>query len=116
MHRGLQAKMDIMRQYPDIGGFVIRAFYEKDPEISSAIQESCQKYFSFKASATLMNLDPEQFVPGLDLRMMYQDMYWASEGYLMEMVQRDSVDVEQMEADFEKMIEFWKQIYLRKEG
>ena len=116
MFRGMQAKLQIMKQYPDIGGFVLKAFYEKDPEVSAAIQDSYHKYFNFKADQTLLNLDPAQFVPGLDLQMMYRDMYWASEGYLWEMTQRGDVDVEQMERDFTKMIHFWKSVYLRKEG
>lgn len=116
MRLGMQAKMEITRQYPYMASFTIRAFYEKDPAISAAVQESYQKYFHFKASNTLLNLDPAQFVPGLDIRMMYQDMYWAAEGYLWEMVQRDEVDVDRMEQDFTRMIEFWKSAYLRKEG
>ena len=62
-----------------------------------------------------LNFDPEQFVPGLDIPMMYREMYWASEGYLWEMVQRGDMDVGQMEKDFTKLIAFWKSIYLRKE-
>ena len=45
--------------------------------------------------------------------MMYRDMYLASEGYLWEMVQRGDVDIEEMERDFSKLIDFWKSIYLR---
>ncbi len=115
MQRGMRAKMDIIRQYPDMGHFTIRAFYEKDAEISAAIQESYHRYFNLKADRVRMNLNPEQFVPGLDISMMYREMYWASEGYLWEMVQRGNVDVEQMEKDFTKLLEFWKNIYLRKE-
>ena len=116
MYRGMQAKLQIMKEYPHMGTFVIKAFYEKEPEVCAAVQESCQKYFNFKASKTLMNLDPAQFIPGLDIEMMYRDMYWASEGYLWEMAQRGSLSTEQMERDFTKMIAFWKQLYLRKEG
>ena len=116
MTRGMQAKMDIIKKYPDMGNFVIKAFYEKDPDICAAIQESYQKYFDLKASSTLLNLDPEQFIPGLDIQMMYRDMYWASEGYLWEMVQRGNVDMDRMEKDFTQLISFWKSIYLRKEG
>ena len=43
-------------------------------------------------------------------------MYLASEGYLWEMTQKGSIDVKKMEKDFTEMIEFWKKIYLRKEG
>ena len=63
-----------------------------------------------------MNLDPEQFIPGLDIPMMYREMYLASEGYLWEMTQRGQVDMTRMEQDFSKLMGFWKSIYLRKEG
>ena len=115
MERGMRAKMEIIRQYPDMANFTIKAFYEKDAEISAAIQESYHRYFNFKADKTCLALDPKQFIPGLDIPMMYRDMYWSSEGYLWEMVQRGNVDIEQMERDFTKLMKFWKQIYLRKE-
>lgn len=115
MSRGMQAKLSLIREYPYMANFVLRAFYEKDPEVCAAIQKSYQKHFEFKAAHTFLNLDPEQFIPGLDLTMMYKDMYWASEGYLWEMMQRGDVDYGQIEKDFTDMIEFWKTIYLRKE-
>ena len=115
LERGMKAKMEIIRRYPDMGTFTIKAFYEKDPEINAAIQESYHKYFNLKADKMLLNLNPDQFIPGLDIAMMYREMYWASEGYLWEVVQRGDVDMLQMEKDFTKLIEFWKSIYLRKE-
>lgn len=115
MERGMRAKMELIRLYPDIGSFAFKAFYETDPEISAAIQESYHKYFSLKADKTRLNLDPAQFIPGLDIPMMYREMYWASEGYLWEMTQRGQVDIDDMEKDFTKLMEFWKSIYLRKE-
>ena len=115
MERGMKAKMEILHRYPDMGSFTIKAFYEKDPEINAAIQESYHRYFNLKAEQTRINMDPEQLIPGLDIPMMYREMYWASEGYLWEMVQRGNVDIVQMEKDFTKLMVFWKSIYLRKE-
>lgn len=115
MERGMRAKMEIIRLYPDMGNFTIWAFYEKDPEICAAVQESYHKYFNLKADKVRLNFDPEQFIPGLDIPMMYREMYWASEGYLWEMLQRGNVDIEEMEIVFQKLIEFWKSVYLRKE-
>ena len=114
MERGMRAKMEIIRLFPDMGKFVIKAFYEKDPDISAAIQESYHRYFNLKADKTRLNFNPEQFIPGLDISMMYRDMYWASEGYLWETVHRGDVDIDQMEKDFIQLMEFWKSIYLRK--
>lgn len=115
MERGMRAKMEIIRRYPDMGTFTIRAFYEKDREICAAIQESYHKYFNLKADQTRLNLDPGQFTPGLDVAMMYREMYWASEGYLWEMVQQGNIDIDRMDRDFRKLLEFWKSVYLRKE-
>lgn len=115
MERGMRAKMEIIRLYPDMGNFTIKAFYEKDEEVCAAVQESYHKYFNLKADKTRLNLDPAQFIPGLDIPMMYREMYWASEGYLWEMVQSGHVDVARMEKDFTRLMAFWKRIYLRKE-
>lgn len=115
MKRGMRAKMEIIRLYPDMANFSIKAFYEKDTGICAAVQEVYHKYFNLKADKTLLNLDPAQFIPDLDIPMMYREMYWAAEGYLWEMVQRGNVDTGQMEKDFTKLIDFWKSIYLRKE-
>ena len=58
MERGMRAKMEIIRLYPDMGNFTIKAFYEKDAGISAAIQESYHRYFNLKADKTRLNLDP----------------------------------------------------------
>ena len=116
MERGMRVKMEIIRRYPDMGVFTIRAFYEKDEEICAAIQESYHRYFNLKADQTRLNLDPAQFVPGVDVAMMYREMYWASEGYLWEKVQQGgAMDIDQMEKDFMELLKFWKNVYLRKE-
>lgn len=116
MYRGLQAKTALIRQYPDMAMFVMKAYYEKDPEVRGEIQKSIEKHGSYSTQAGMLKLDPEKFVPGLDLECMYQDMFWASEGYLWEKMQNDSFNVDDMEAEFRKMIDFWKSIYLRKEN
>ena len=115
MERGMRAKIEIIRRYPDMGLFTIRAFYEKDEEICAAVQESYHRYFNLKADQTRLNMDPEQFVPGLNVGMMYREMYWASEGYLWEVTQSGDMDVERMEKDFKALMAFWKSVYLRKE-
>lgn len=115
MERGMKAKMEIMRLYPDMGFFAINAFYEKDPEINAAVQESYHKYFNLKADKTRINMDKEQFIEGIDVSMMYREMYWASEGCLWEAVQSGNVDIDKIESDFKKLMSFWKSIYLRKD-
>lgn len=115
MERGMRAKLEIIRRYPCMAGFTIKAFYEQDPAVRADIQESYRRYFNEKADLTRLNLDPAQFVPGLDLSMLYREMYWASAGYLWEALQRGPLNIEQVERDFTQLMAFWKHVYLRKE-
>lgn len=115
MYSGMQAKLRILQQHPDLGSFVIRAFYERDPAVRKDIQTSYLQAMDQKANTAKLKLDPAQFVEGLDIQMMYREMFLASEGYLWEKVQWGELNLEAMERDFSGMIEFWKKIYLRKE-
>lgn len=114
MERGMRAKFHIMVQYPHMAAFTVKAFYEKDENICTEIQKSYRKYFDQKATQALASLNPDDFVPGLDLAMMYRQMYWASEGYLWEMLQRGGLDAAQMEKDFAALLAFWRSVYGRK--
>lgn len=117
MERGMRAKVEIMRRYPNIAAFTIKAFYERDKEICGEIQKSYQKYFGMKARHALTRVDPNDFIPGLDLERMYREMYLTSEGYLWEVFQSGGTfDAEKLETDFSEMLAFWKKIYLRKKG
>ena len=115
MQRGLKAKVELMKKYPDLTFFTLKAYYETDPEVYGDIQKIIGRVASFDANAKFLNIDSEQFVEGIDLQMMYQDMYLASEGYLWEKSHQRKFDADEVEKDFERMIDFWKNIYLRKE-
>lgn len=113
MYRGLLAKASMMKKYPDMGNFSIKAYYEKDPEVVKDVQKIIAPYTKMETNMTLPPLDKSKFKEGLDLNMMYQDMYLASEGYLWRMQQTDRLDIDRMVADYKKIIDFWKSIYLK---
>ncbi len=113
MYRGLLAKASMIKKYPDMGNFSIKAYYEKDPEVVKNVQKIVAPYTKMETNMTLPPLDKSKFKEGLDLNMMYQDMYLASEGYLWRMQQTDKLDIDKMVADYKRIIDFWKSIYLK---
>lgn len=115
MYKGIQAKIRLMRQHPNLGTFALKVYYEKDPAVCTEIQESISKYTVYESHAQKYNINPEHFIPGLDLEMMYLDMFWATEGYLWEKMQLGIMDVDKIEQDFMKLLDFWKSVYLRRE-
>jgi AcrR family transcriptional regulator len=113
MYRGLLAKASMIKRYPDMGNFSIKAYYEKDPEVANDVRKIIAPYTNMETNKILPPMDSSQFKEGLDLNMMYRDMYLASEGYLWQMQQTGIIDVDRMVADYKKIIEFWKSIYLK---
>lgn len=111
MRRGLRAKMAITREYPDMALFALKSFYEKDEDIAPRIQQSYRDYLRGKGYGTSASLRAEDFRPGVNLPMMYREMYLASEGYVWEMLLSGGVDVDRMEREFAQMIDFWEDTY-----
>ena len=113
MYKGLITKAKLMKQYPNMGKFSIKAYYEKDPDVAKEVQKVIAPYKQVDTYNALPPLDPSKFKDGLDLGMMYQDMFLASEGYLWRLEQSDKIDVDKIVKDYEKIIDFWKSIYLK---
>ena len=113
MYKGLLAKTEMMRKYPDMSRFALRAYYEEDEEVRGELQKIIAPYRKLSTNKSLPQLDPSVYKEGLDLQMMYQDMYLASEGYLYQMGQNGSIDIDKVVTDYRRLIDFWKKLYLR---
>lgn len=111
---GLKVKVQLMRQYPNLSMFQLKAYYEKDKSLRPEINKLIGEYSGYENQSGIMKLNKEQFLEGLDLEMMYMDMFLASQGYLWEKLQGEEINPDQMESDFIRMIEFWRKLYSRK--
>ena len=113
MYKGLIAKAEMMKQYPYMSNFAIKAYYEDNEEVKDDIQKIIKPYTKLNTTKSVPKLNPEDYKEGLDLDLMYQDMYLASEGYLYRMLQEGDIDVDRMVNDYRKIIDFWKKLYKR---
>ena len=111
---GLKVKVQLMRQYPDLSLFQLKAYYEKDKSLRLEIDQLIGQYSGYENQSEMLKLDKEKFIEGLDLEMMYTDIFLASQGYLWEKMQSETIDPDQMERDFIRMIEFWRGLYSRR--
>jgi AcrR family transcriptional regulator len=113
MYKGLLAKTEMMRKYPDMSLFALKAYYEEDEEVKDELQKIIAPYRKLSTNKSLPKLDPTLFKDGLDLNMMYQDMFLASEGYMYQMQNQGRIDVDRVLMDYRKLIDFWKDLYLK---
>lgn len=114
MRRGLRAKVQLMRRYPYMTAFSLKAFYEKDPAVCGAIQSDYRSRVDGQFDAVLARVSGDRFRSGLDVRQMYRQMCWACEGYLWEKLQGGELRPDEVEEDFERMMAFWETAYLEK--
>lgn len=110
----LKVKAELIRKYPDIALFEIRAYYQKELLVKNEVMEIIDEYSLFEYQMQFIKLDPDDFISGLDLKMMYRNIYLAAEGYLYEKICMDALDADEIEKELGEMIDFWRSVYMRK--
>jgi AcrR family transcriptional regulator len=113
MYKGLIAKTEMMRAYPDMSAFTLKAYYEDDEEVRDELRKIIEPYTKLSTNTTIPPLNPADYKDGLDLAMMYQNMYLASEGYMYQMQNSGKIDVDKVVRDYRNLIDFWKELYLK---
>lgn len=114
LETGMKQKLYAMKNYPEMSDFILKVFFEDDPEVAGEIRQRYQLLLVEYRPFLEKLIDPGEFIEGLDVPMMYQEMCWACEGYLRTALQKVPWDFEKIESQFQQLIDFWKQVYLRK--
>ena len=109
----LETKLAMMHKYPDMGKFALKAYYDDDEEIRDELRKVIEPFQNLSTNLMIPELDPSQFKEGINLEMMYRDMYLASEGFLYHEMQKKDFDVDKMAEDFRRMVDFWRKMYSR---
>ena len=113
MYKGLIAKAELMELYPDMSNFAIRAYYEDDEDVRKELNKIIKPYQNLNTNNSLPPLNADDYKDGIDLRVMYQNMYLASEGYLYRMRREGKIDIDKVVEDYRQFIEFWKELFLK---
>jgi len=112
LRRSLVGKCNVMRTYPYAMEFALRVYYEKDPDVADEIQYDFEQVNRQTEKKVLDRIDKSLFRDGIDFSMMYQEMVWTADGYMRNAMMQDRINPDLLEEDFEKLICFWRSIYL----
>ena len=93
---------------------MLRAYYEKDSKVSSRIRESYRKALMKSGRDFAVQLQPEAFRKGLDLKQMYKTILLASEGFVYTSVMNNRTDADTFEREYSKLIGFWRELFERR--
>ena len=59
LEKGLHVKMELLRKYPSLSAFAIRAYYENDERIRPEVQATYQKMLKYYRDKTIRAMNPE---------------------------------------------------------
>ena len=93
--------------------FSVKVYYEDDPEVKDDIRKVVNPYTELSTNKMLPKIDPKDFKDGLDLKKMYKQIYFASEGYLWQVSQRGNIDVNKVVKEYKEMVDFWRILFLK---
>jgi AcrR family transcriptional regulator len=111
IYRGLWAKGSVMRTYPCLYQFAIKAHYEQESEIKQVIQKNFLDEDQSNEERIWKYIDTSNIRQDIDIRLLYREILLVSDGYLRQMMLSGTLAADQMEKDFTRMIEQWKKIY-----
>lgn len=107
------ARFTFMREQPVIFLFVLRAFFEEDPELNDPVRSHVRKLCDKKTEEIMALAETSGFRPGVDVKFLIQEI----EGFflitLWQIFSQGKWDVNYLEKNFTKRIEQWKAVYLK---
>lgn len=111
LKRSLFAKCSLMRDYPYIYQFSLQAYYETEPEIKQAIQQSFSEASQTSEQIVFETIDTASFRSDIELSMMYQEIIYAVDGYMLSKYRSGVIDADEIEKEIKILIDFWKKVY-----
>ena len=111
LRRSLIGKCNLLREYPYVSEFSLRAYYEENMEVRNEIQDSFHKINLESEKKAFEIIDITKLRDDIDIHQMYQEMVWASDGYLHMALIQGVINVDKLKSDFEKLIHMWEKVY-----
>lgn len=116
LERSLRAKCGLMRRFPYLYLFSLRAYYEQDPEVREAVQRSFTQENLRSERLALERLDTSRLRPDIDPHWMYTEIVCASDGFLMQCCRDGRLDPDEIEQGMARLLALWKTLYGRQGG
>ena len=116
LSRSLRAKCSVMKKHPYSALFSLTAYYEKNPEVKERIQSNFAHQNKHALQTVLARVDSASIDSRFSIEEVYQEIIYASDGYLLERFRLGEIDADEMEMSYMKMIDLWKRAYGRSYG
>lgn len=76
-----------------------------------AIQEKISDTIKVSTQVIFETIDKSLFRPDIDLSMMYKEIVFAVDGYMLNMYRTGPINADKIENEIDELIKFWERVY-----
>jgi AcrR family transcriptional regulator len=110
IYKFVLVKCDILRTYPSLYQFSVKAYYEEYAEIKLGIHRGFDDDTDIQ-NIKWSSIDISNLRDDIDIKLLYKEIMFVVDGYLRQMMLSGKLDADKIEKDFTLLIEQWKKIY-----
>lgn len=115
LKRSMLAKCSLMREYPYLYAFLLKAYYETADDVKGIIQESYAEAEITSEHKAFDKMDTSALRKDIDPEMMYTEIFYAVDGYMLKKYRSGQIIPDEIEREIMVLIDFWRKIYSQKE-
>ena len=115
LEMGHRVKMDLVRRYPGLFRFVMRAYYERDSVLTPKLREKLDSVLERTTEDFLARMDLYKFKSGADPRQVIRMLTLVSEGMLAETGAMTAAEINALFAEYKKSADMLRQFLYKEE-
>ena len=114
LRRTLLSKCSVMRDYPYMYAFSLRAYYETDTEIKDSIQGNFNVASKESEMLVIEKIDKSKLRKDIDIKIMYAEILYAVDGYMLQKYRMNRIIPDEIERETGALIDFWEKVYTQR--
>lgn len=111
LRRTLLSKCSVMRDYPYMYAFSLKAYYEISPEIKDSIKENFDVASKESEMLVIEKVDKSKLRKDIDIKTMYTEILYAVDGYMLQKYRMNRIIPDEIERETSALIDFWEKVY-----
>lgn len=115
LEKGHKIKMDLVRRYPGLFHFVMRAYYEQDSLITPKVRKKLDGVLERTTDDFLARMDLHKFKPGADPRQVIRMLTLISEGMLAETGAVTAEEIDHLFQEYKRNADMLRQFLYKEE-
>lgn len=112
------SKLRISKQYPELYGFLMRAYFQPDDKVVEKINCLINEKIKDVYTEMMKRIDYSKFRNGIDLEKSINIIYWTGEGLLkkkLETTEIQELDMDKVSAEFGAYMDIFKKAFYKEE-